>query len=104
MDFEHDYYQNVTNANRRPTKAFYLDVLHKGMGTYSREEVEECISAYHGTEEDPPSPATLTSDEFPDEQDLQAVGGFNWFSDASATRYYSEYDSEMEFVASKEPE
>jgi len=69
------------------------------MGTYSREEVEECISAYHGAEEDPTSPATLTSDEFSDQQDLQAVGGSNWFSDAFAARYYSEYDSEMEFVA-----
>jgi len=85
MDWEHEYYQNSANANRRPTKAFYLDVLQNGMG--SRDAVADCISAYHAAEDDEQSsPATVVSDQ----PDLQAVGGSNWFSDTSY--------SEMEFV------
>ena len=100
MDWEHEYYQNSSNTNRRPNKAFYLDVLQNGMGEYSREEVAECISAYHAAEDDPPSPATLVASDEPREhheehQDMHAVGGSNWFNDVSP-RYYS--DSEMEFV------
>jgi hypothetical protein len=94
MDWEHDYYQNPANANRRPPKAFYLDVLQHGMDSYSREDVADCISAYHGADEEMSSPATVT-EEF---NDVQAVGGSNWFA-SDNSRSYTDYDSEMEYVA-----
>lgn len=47
MDYEHDYFQNPANANHRPTNAFCLDVSQHGIGTFSRDEVAECISDYH---------------------------------------------------------
>jgi hypothetical protein len=93
MDWEHDYYQNPSNANRRPSKAFYLDVLQHGMESYSREDVADCISAYHGAEDDVSSPSTVTDD------DIQAVGGSNWFASDNFARSYTDYDSEMEYVA-----
>jgi hypothetical protein len=94
MDWEHDHYQNPTNANRRPTKAFYLDVLQNGMESYSHDEVAECISAYHTADEDI-SPQITPVEE---SQDLQSIGGSNWFSDNSSWSY-TKYDSEMEYVA-----
>jgi hypothetical protein len=100
MDWEHEYYQNASNANRCPTKAFYLNVLQNGMGAYSHEEVAECISAYHAAEDDYSPPAAVASQEPHEHQephDLQAVGGSGWFNDVSA-RFYSEVDSEMEYV------
>jgi hypothetical protein len=93
MDWEHDYYQNPANANRHPPKAFYLDVLRRGMDSYSHDDVADCISAYHAAEEtSSPSPPAE------DVIDVQAVGGSNWFSDNSS-RSYTDYDSEMEYVA-----
>jgi len=95
MDYEHEYYQNSANANRRPTKAFYLDVLQHGMENYSRDEVAECISAYHAAEDDQPAAVGPGSDEV---HDLQNVGGSNWFvSDAS--RSYTDFDSEIDYIA-----
>ena len=84
------------NANGRPTNAFYLDVSQHRIGTYSRDEVAECISDYHAAEDDeqPLVAMALDGDEL---QDLQAVGGSNWFGNTS--RAYSEYDSGMEYIA-----
>jgi hypothetical protein len=50
MDWEHVYYQNSANGNRRPPKAFYLDVLQRGMDSYSQEDVVDCIAAYQAAE------------------------------------------------------
>ena len=86
----------TANANRRPTDAFYLDVSQHKIGTYSRDEVAECISDYHAAEDDE-QPPVATAFDGGELQDLQAVRGSNWFGNTS--RAYSEYDSEMEYIA-----
>jgi hypothetical protein len=94
MDWEHNYYQNPANANRRPPRAFYLDVLQRGMESYWLDEVEDCISAYHVADDE----AQVTSQGPDDFEDIQAVGGSSWFSNNSS-RSYTDYDSEMDHVA-----
>jgi transposase InsO family protein len=96
MDWEHSYYQNPANANRRPPRAYYLDVLQHGMESYTQDEVAECIAAYHAAESvSQPFTAAAQIDASGDM--LQSVGGSNWFSDNSSWSY-TDYDSEMENV------
>jgi hypothetical protein len=92
MDWEHTYYQNNANANKQPTKAYYLDVLQHQMGDCSREDVEGCMAAYHAAEDGPSSGTDETNS--PDNAsyltEYPSIGGSNWFNNSCDRDYKDE--------------